>query len=94
MGVRWSGCQCRAQMVWGGPVGHPAPFEGPWNHLHDNAVAVEVGGGLGNLSGSGGGRHVDGCFGSQKSGCLNKCLGRVCWRELDDCDEERIKYLR
>jgi hypothetical protein len=31
----------------------------PGCHLHDNAVGVEVGGGLGDLGLSGGGRHVD-----------------------------------
>lgn len=31
----------------------------PGCHLHDNAVGVEVGGGLGDLGLGGGGRHVD-----------------------------------
>jgi hypothetical protein len=31
----------------------------PGCHLHDNAVGVEVGGGLGNLGLGGGGRHVE-----------------------------------
>jgi hypothetical protein len=34
----------------------------PGCHLHDNAVGIEVGGGLGNLGLGGGGRHV-GWFG-------------------------------
>lgn len=41
----------------------------PGCHLHDNAVAVEVGGGLGDLGLGGGGRHVD-------------CLGGVLFEEL------------
>lgn len=55
-----SGFLCRASMTWRrrGAVWPLAPFGRPWSHLHDNAVAVEVGGGLGNLGGSGG-RHVD-----------------------------------
>ena len=41
----------------------------PWCHLHDNAVAVEVGGGLGNLGGSGVGRHVDSLRGVSQEKC-------------------------
>jgi hypothetical protein len=37
----------------------PPPGDPPVVNLHDNAVGVEVGGGLGDLGLSGGGRHVD-----------------------------------
>lgn len=36
------------------------PFKTLCGYLHNNAVAVEVHGGLGDLGGSSGGRHVDG----------------------------------